>query len=235
MPSCAYCGAPRAHSAAASCPDCGMPYESGAPGATGRPLGPAGTGYVRVGPTVLPLWLLWLVAALLVVGGGTAWALLASSSEPSPTTAGGVPSADPFPGADTGTAPPADGVPPTYGGLPTTSDPLPSPDFPSPDVPSPSPDDASVIVTEYYRDINDHDFTAAWDLGGKNIAGTSYAEWLAGFRTTENIELSAVNTESSGEVGAVLRALQSDGSVKLYQGTYTVSDGVIVSAHISER
>ncbi|MFC9238053.1 hypothetical protein ACFTZK_16590 [Streptomyces decoyicus] len=232
MPACIHCGARFEDAAAAVCTGCGMPRHRGVPEDAGRPPGATGYGYVRVGSTILPQWLLWVMAALLVGGGVAAYAL-ASSSEPSYEAVDGVPSTTPTPSWDLASAPPTDitSTPPTdIGSVPPT-------DVFSPDTPDPSPssDDASAIVEEFYRDINNRDFSAAWDLGGRNIGGNSYSAWVAGYDTTAGIELSAVNTESAGQVSAVVHATQSDGSVKLYQGTYTVSDGEIVSADISER
>ncbi|WP_432144059.1 hypothetical protein [Streptomyces sp. bgisy084] len=233
MPSCTHCGARQEDAAATFCPSCGTPHESGAPAGTRQPVGGTGHGYVRVGPTILPQWLLWVVAALIVAGGATALVLSSSDGSPDEETVGALSSAGPTPDPALGSPPPTDigSVPPTY------TETLPPTDFPSPtpsDL-SPSPDNASAVVEEYYRDINAGDFSAAWDLGGKNIGGTSYSEWKSGFGTTVNIELSAVNDGSSGQVSAVLRATQTDGSVRVYQGTYTVSDGAIVSADISQR
>ncbi|MGW9173483.1 hypothetical protein [Streptomyces decoyicus] len=232
MPACIHCGARFEDDAAAVCTGCGMPRHRGVSEGTGRPPGVTGYGYVRVGSTILPQWLLWVMAALLVGGGVAAYAL-ASSSEPSYEAVDGVPSASPTPSWDLASAPPTDitSTPPTdIGSVPPTDDFTPG----TPD-PSPSSDDASAIVEEFYRDINNRDFSAAWDLGGRNIGGNSYSAWVAGYDTTASIELSAVNTESARQVSAVVHATQSDGSVKRYQGTYTVSDGEIVSADISER
>ncbi|WP_329179269.1 hypothetical protein OG754_33870 [Streptomyces decoyicus] len=235
MPVCIHCGARFEDSAAVSCTGCGMPRQRGVPEGTGQPHGATGYGYVRVGSTILPQWLLWVMAALLAGGGVTAYALASSagSSEPSYEAVGGDPSTTPTPSWDLASGPPTDvaTAPPTdIGSVPPTD--VYSPDTPDP---SPSPDDASAIVEEFYRDINNRDFSAAWDLGGRNIGGKSYSAWVAGYDTTASIELSAVNADSAGQVSAVVHATQSDGSVKLYQGTYTVSDGEIVSADISER
>ncbi|MFJ5800555.1 hypothetical protein [Streptomyces decoyicus] len=234
MPVCIHCGARFEDAAAASCTGCGMPRRGG-PEDTGQPPGVTGYGYVRVGSTILPQWLLWVMAALLAGGGVTAYVLASSSESSGPPyeAVGGAPPTTPTPSWDLASAPPTDvaSVPPTdIGSVPPTDD-------VSPDTadPSPSPDDASAIVEEFYRDINNRDFSAAWDLGGRNIGGNSYAKWVAGYDTTASIELSAVNAESTGQVSAVVHATQSDGSVRLYQGTYTVSDGEIVSADISER
>ncbi|QIK11158.1 hypothetical protein G7Z12_08035 [Streptomyces sp. ID38640] len=210
-----------------------MPREGGVSAATGRPAGATGHGYVRVGPTILPLWLLWLMAGLIVVGGVTAVVLTSSTGSSDDGAVDVISSATPTPDPAIGSMPPTDiGSPaPTY---PETMPPT-DLESPTPSDLSPSPDNASAIVEEYYRDINAGDFSAAWDLGGKNIGGSSYSKWVSGFDTTVHIELSAVNDGSSGQVGAVLRATQTDGSVRVYQGTYTVSDGAIVSADITKR
>jgi hypothetical protein len=105
--------------------------------------------------------------------------------------------------------------------------------FPAAPDSSPTPEDASAVVEEFYQDISDKDFTAAWELGGKNIAGTSYAKWVAGFDTTDNVEVETANTEDPEQVSVVIRATQSDGAVKVFHGTYTVSGGEIINADIS--
>ncbi|WP_285501607.1 hypothetical protein [Streptomyces sp. NBRC 13847] len=228
---CIYCGARREDPAASSCPNCGMPPDGVVPPAAAPPAwAPARHGYVRIGATALPLWLLWLVAGLLVAGGVTAYLLTGTSSEPSyqaddPVPAG-TPSAEPF----SPSAPPTDTYAPV---VPDTSLPTVG-DTPTAPASSPSAEDASATVREYYQDINARDFTAAWDLGGKNIGGSSFSTWSSGFASTSYIALTAVNADSAGRVDAVLHATQSDGSVRVYHGTYTVSDGVIVSADISQ-
>ncbi|MGA5560779.1 zinc-ribbon domain-containing protein [Streptomyces platensis] len=232
MPSCTHCGALH-EDAATFCPSCGTPRESGPPAGTRQPVGDSGYGYVRVGPTILPHWLLWVLAALIVAGGATAIVLSSSDGSSDEETIGALSSTSPTPDPSLGSPPPTD----IYSTPPTYTETQPPTDYPSPtpsDL-SPSPDNASAVVEEYYRDINAGDFSAAWDLGGKNIGGSSYSRWKSGFGTTVNIELSAVNDGSSGQVSAVLRATQTDGSVRVYQGTYTVSDGAIVSADISQR
>ncbi|MFF3919424.1 hypothetical protein ACFYZB_39550 [Streptomyces sp. NPDC001852] len=182
-------------------------------------------GHVRVGPTVLPVWLLSVLVALGVAGGLAVALLHTPASGPSHPAAGAAPSV----------TLPQD---PTDMGVASTGDAsTPSPDDGTPTEPDPTPSaaDAGAVVEEYYRDINAGNFGAAWDLGGRNIAGMSYSDWVAGFDTTRSIEVNAVNTTDSGQVDADIRATQSDGSVKEYQGTYTVSDGAIVSADIVQR
>ncbi|MGW3009086.1 hypothetical protein ACWC9R_09630 [Streptomyces sp. NPDC001219] len=234
MPSCTHCGALQEDAAAMLCPNCGMPRESGTAAGTAQPAADTRHGYVRVGTTILPQWLLWLMAALLVAGVVTAVVLSSSTNSPYDGTTVDVSSSDtPTPGPTIGSVPPTDltSSPPAYGGT------LPPTDFPSPTptYSSPSPDNPSAVVEEYYRDINARDFSSAWDLGGKNIGGNSYTQWVSGYNSTVAISLSAVDSGSAGQVSAVLRAVQTDGSVRVYQGTYTVSGGEIISASIKER
>ncbi|GGU73019.1 hypothetical protein GCM10010211_43590 [Streptomyces albospinus] len=226
MPSCMRCGADLNGTAATFCPHCGMPRQDAAQYGTGRPRPASDDDYVRVGPTLLPRWLLWLLAAVLAGGGVATYMLLHAAPEASPRTVDVTPWTTPPP--DPGTDP----ATPGYSDTPTV--PYTSPDAPSPDA-SPTPDDAGAVVEQFYRDINNKEFGAAWELGGKNIGGASYTDWVAGYDTTANIDVSAVNAEGVGEVTAVIDATQTDGSTKVFRGTYTVSGGEIVSADITER
>ncbi|WP_051939501.1 hypothetical protein [Phaeacidiphilus oryzae] len=101
--------------------------------------------------------------------------------------------------------------------------------------PAPANINAGAVVEQYYQDINDQNYAAAWALGGKNIAGTSYSDYVAGFATTASVSLGTTNDFGSDQVSAVLYATQTDGSVKVYQGTYTVVQGVIVAADIKQE
>ncbi|WP_274917724.1 hypothetical protein [Streptomyces sp. WZ-12] len=173
----------------------------------------------------------WLLLALFLVGGGAEFLILRADSDRS------SPASD-YPSPST--APPAaPGLDPTPTPTPYTApgDPAGSPSSASPPSPSPSPDTPSGIVERFYREINAHDFAAAWELGGKNIGGANYGDWVAGYGSTSQITVSAVDSTSggtnAGEVSAVVRALQNDGSVKVYSGTYTVSNGAIVDAHLT--
>jgi hypothetical protein len=103
----------------------------------------------------------------------------------------------------------------------------------SPQAPQPQFTNASAVVEQYYQDITDGNYTAAWDIGGSNLnGGTGYSEWVAGYDTTVSVTLSDESVWGSGQVHADLTALQSDGSVKTYTGTYAVSGGQIVGADI---
>ncbi len=94
---------------------------------------------------------------------------------------------------------------------------------------------AESVVTQYYQDITDQNYQAAWALGGDNLnGGVGYSQWVAGYATTEAISLGTFSQFGSDQVQASLSALQTDGTTTTYEGTYTVLNGVIVSANIVE-
>ncbi|MEY9938463.1 hypothetical protein [Streptacidiphilus sp. MAP5-3] len=118
--------------------------------------------------------------------------------------------------------PPAPPAPPTST-APATSTPATS---------SPPLTNASAVVEQYYQDLTDHDYAAAWALGGRNIAGESYAQYVAGFADTASISLGTVSDFGASQVHAVLYATQTDGTLQVYEGTYTVTNGQLVGASI---
>jgi hypothetical protein len=165
---------------------------------------------------------LTFAAAILLAGctGATASNLAASrppTSMQPPTSAPMAPR----------TAPPATRTP----SAPAPA--APAPTTPAPAAPAPLAN-AEAVVTQYYQDITDHDYAAAWALGGANIAGEPYAQYVAGFATTSAISLGTVSSFGSNQVSAVLNATQTDGTVKVFNGTYTVSGGVLVGASITQ-
>jgi hypothetical protein len=87
-------------------------------------------------------------------------------------------------------------------------------------------------VKAYIAAINRHDYARAWDLGGRN-GPVAYPEFVQGFSTTAKDTLSIVSV--SGDVVTVrLSALQTDGAVMTFQGTYTVQNGVITGSDIKQ-
>jgi hypothetical protein len=136
-------------------------------------------------------------------------------------------------GTQSGSAP-ATPPPTTATTTVTTQQPQPGTTTPPPapaTTPSAQADPASV-VNNYFAAINAHDYQKAWALGGKNL-NSSYTAFVHGFDDTVNDTVSAVDAGGS-TVDVGLAAEQSDGSVKVFDGTYTVRDGVIVSASIHE-
>ena len=122
---------------------------------------------------------------------------------------------------------------PTASATPSASPAAVTPAAPTPAA-RPHLTNASAVVSQYYQDITDHDYAGAWSLGGSNIAGTTYSRWVAGFDTTESITLGTISDFGATRVGAVLYATQTDGTVKTYDGTYTIADGVLVGASIRQ-
>jgi serine/threonine protein kinase len=95
---------------------------------------------------------------------------------------------------------------------------------------SPPPLGPAATVTAYIAAINNHDYVRAWDLGGKNT-GHSYNTFASGFAGTANDQLTIVSV--AGDVVTVqLAAAQTNGTVKDYEGTYTVVNGVITQSDI---
>ena len=167
-----------------------------------------------------PWWkkpLTWIIAGIAIVAlGGTGLAAYAAVS--------GMTTAAPQPAA-TATAKPAQPASPA----PTAA----VPKVPAPAAPALT--SAVAVVQQFYQDITNHNYPAAWALGGKNLDnGVGYDRWVVGYATTASIDLTTYGQWSNGTVYASLSALQTDGTVKTYYGTYTVSGGQIVAAHIKQ-
>jgi len=96
--------------------------------------------------------------------------------------------------------------------------------------------DPADVVTAYFDAINLRDYQKAWNLGGKNT-GSSYASFVSGFKTTEMVSVNIVDVSgdvATAVVTARLTTLETDGSSKVFQGTYTVKDGVIVRFNVRQ-
>jgi hypothetical protein len=108
---------------------------------------------------------------------------------------------------------------------------------PVPQLPTtPQYTNALSVVDQFYQDITDHNYSAAWSLGGDNLnGGVGYDAWVAGYAATVSITLYDSANFGSGEVTAYLNALQGDGSTTTYYGTYYVTNGVITSASIAQN
>ena len=92
------------------------------------------------------------------------------------------------------------------------------------------------IVKAYFNAINDHDYQKAWDLGGKNTT-SSYASFVSGFSTTATVSVEILDISGdpgAGVVTARVTALQTDGTTKVFQGTYTVKNGVIAEFDVHQ-
>ncbi|SFE40791.1 hypothetical protein SAMN05216251_1039 [Actinacidiphila alni] len=100
----------------------------------------------------------------------------------------------------------------------------------APPPPSPAPADAATVVGDYFAAINAHDYGRAWALGGKNL-DSSYSHFVSGFSDT-TADIVTVLAATPTTVTLHLDALQSDGTTKSFEGTYTVTDGQIQRASV---
>jgi hypothetical protein len=92
------------------------------------------------------------------------------------------------------------------------------------------------VIDQFYQDLTDRNYSAAWNLGGDNLSGgTGYSAWAAGYDTTASLTLYDTANFGSDQVTAYLSAVQDNGSIRTYYGTYNVSDGVITSANIVQE
>ena len=106
-----------------------------------------------------------------------------------------------------------------------------SPTAPNSDTPATATGPAAVVQA-YFSAINARDYQAAWQLGGKNT-GSSYPEFVQGFSDTANDAVTIVST-SGNVVTAQLVAEQNDGTSNTYEGTYTVTSGVITDFAVQQ-
>lgn len=98
---------------------------------------------------------------------------------------------------------------------------------PSPASPPPSQTAGpAATVHAYFAAINTGDYQRAWSLGGRNT-GQSYASFVAGHATTAKDTVTILSV-SGDVVTARLTAAETDGTIKVYEGSYTVRNGVIV-------
>jgi serine/threonine protein kinase len=150
-----------------------------------------------------------IVAVILVLGlAGALYAALRSHGTSTPSSS--LSTTNSSPATNTTTSPPV-----------TTSAPAP-----------PVAAGPGSTVQAYIAAINAHDYQKAWNLGGDNT-GQSYSQFVQGFNGTAKDTLS-IQSVSGNVVTAQLSALQSDGTVKVYEGTYTVTNGVITHFDITQ-
>ena len=211
--------------------NCGAPFESATRFCVhcgrARDDVPVPRGFVRVGPTLLPVWLVAVIALLAFAGSAGATYLLTSSPAQQRSDApSGYSQPLPDPTPPDPTAPGPD---------PTT--PAPDPTTPDPTTPAPADTtpagDPAAVVRQYYADLNAQDYQDAWQLGADNFAGTSFDQWKSGFAGTVSVQVQADDDPSDPSTAdVVIDSLQSDGSTQHYTGTYSVEGGLIVAASV---
>jgi hypothetical protein len=83
-------------------------------------------------------------------------------------------------------------------------------------------------VRLYFSAINHHRYAVAWRIGGQNAPIKSFE---AGFAGTAHDTILILSTRGD-IVTARLVARQLDGTVKTFQGTYTVTNNVISATDV---
>ncbi len=86
---------------------------------------------------------------------------------------------------------------------------------------------ASTVVQRYYRDINQKDYRAAYQLWGTNYQQNNpYAQFSQGFASTQyddlNIENVTLLADGTYQVNVTITAKQKDGTTNNFTGSYTV-------------
>jgi serine/threonine protein kinase len=93
------------------------------------------------------------------------------------------------------------------------------------------------VVREYFAAINHRRYRVAWFLVGNGTAGksngTSFKQFEAGFAGT-SVDRVTILTTRGDVVNARLTAVQTSGAVKIYQGTYTVTNGIIINSDVQQ-
>jgi serine/threonine-protein kinase len=90
--------------------------------------------------------------------------------------------------------------------------------------------DPARTVRDYFAAINHHRYLVAWRLSGER---EKYSAFVAGFAGTAHDTVTILSTQGD-VVSARLVARQSDGTVKTFQGTYTVTGGKIASTNVRQ-
>jgi serine/threonine protein kinase len=97
------------------------------------------------------------------------------------------------------------------------------------------PRDPAAVVRAYFTAINEHRYLRAWQLVGGGTsgssAGTAFPQFRSGYAGTLRDKLTVLSTNGD-TVKARLRALQDNGVIKIYEGTYTVSGGIIITSDV---
>ncbi|MFJ1584437.1 excalibur calcium-binding domain-containing protein [Streptomyces sp. NPDC088197] len=114
---------------------------------------------------------------------------------------------------------------------PATPTPIPTaPTTTTTATPTATATDPTTVVSDYFAAINARDFGRAWALGGKNVS-SSYSAFVDGFSSTSE-DVVTVLASTPSTVTVHLDATQTDGTVKSFEGTYSVDGGRITGASV---
>jgi hypothetical protein len=89
----------------------------------------------------------------------------------------------------------------------------------------------AITVRRYYAAISRRNYERAWLLGGDHT-GRTHAQFVAGFSGTQR-DVVTILKSGGDQVAASIVAVQTDGTVKKFAGTYVVTNGVITSFNVN--
>jgi hypothetical protein len=89
----------------------------------------------------------------------------------------------------------------------------------------------AVTVRRYYAAISRRNYERAWLLGGDHT-GRTHAQFVAGFSGTQR-DVVTILKSGGDQVAASIVAVQTDGTVRKFAGTYVVTNGVITSFNVN--
>jgi hypothetical protein len=95
-----------------------------------------------------------------------------------------------------------------------------------------APDSPAGVVRAYVAAINAHHYRIAWRIGGY-VTSKSRRAFIHGYRGTAHVSVKIISI-GGRTVLARLVARQSNGTVKLFEGTYTVFHGRIVASDVDQ-
>jgi hypothetical protein len=98
--------------------------------------------------------------------------------------------------------------------------------------PSPSATGPASVVLAAYADIDKHDYQDAYNLG-LDQNGDSEATFAAGYSTTQDVYVT-IKDVGGDTVYVGLLAISTSGVQTTYEGTYTVSGGLITGASLQQ-
>ena len=97
----------------------------------------------------------------------------------------------------------------------------------------PGPPAPEAVIRQFYASISSHDWPEVWRLGGRNLGTGPYASYggmVSGYRGTVRDVLTELHARGDRVSGRFL-AYQASGAVLVYQFSYVVHDGAIISGH----
>jgi hypothetical protein len=86
-------------------------------------------------------------------------------------------------------------------------------------------------VRAFFAALNHRDYLKAWRLDTFDHSSEDYRQFVSGYAGTLRSVVTILSTDGN-VVSASLTAHQTNGTVQNYQGTYTVTNGVITGAHV---